>query len=192
MRQAPRSFSHPHVRQNSHCAHLCSRSLIKIQTVLSHNRLKDTSRKDSIALGRSKEGVLQPFSSTGPVLSYKCYRSPHGKASATTGKRFLPCTDEFEPKTCGETGLLPDGLDGAAICRAYPVAWFQLFRAEPRVSAGVGRGSHPAHIICPSQRLQPPRCASLLASAFTALGGLATTSPLRQTCRLILLTASHH
>lgn len=67
-------------------------------------------------------------------------------------------------------GLLPGGLDGPAICRVYPVAWFQLFRAVPHMSAEVGWGSHPAHIICYSQLLQHTLYISQLASAFTVLG----------------------
>lgn len=123
--------------------------------------------------------------SPSPVL-VQC--SPTSVTSVLTAKpppqlasAFPHHTDEFEPETRGETGLLPEGLDGPAICRVYPVAWFQLFRAVPHVSAGVGWGSHPAHVICCSQLLQHPLCVSLLASAVNALGGLATTSPLCQT-----------
>ncbi|XP_009892938.1 PREDICTED: ATP synthase F(0) complex subunit C3, mitochondrial [Charadrius vociferus] len=102
--------------------------------VLDRNRLKTHHIHTVLPL---EGGVLEPFPCTSPALSYKGYLSPDGKASTATGKRFLPHTDESEPEPRGETGLLPEGLDGPAICRVYPVAWFQLFRAVPHVSAGL-------------------------------------------------------
>lgn len=130
-------------------------------------------------------GVLEPFPCTTPGLPYKCSYSPDGKTSTIPGKCSLPHRDEFEPETCGEMGLLPEGLDRPAICRVYPVMWFQFCKAKPHVSARAWRGSHPAHVTCYSQLLQHPVCISLPDSAFTVLDGLVTTSPLCQTCRLV-------
>lgn len=86
----------------------------------------------------------------------------------------------------GQMGYCLKGSTDQPFPGCIPVSWFQLFRAVPNnISAGVGWGSHPAHIICYSQLLQHPHCMSLLASAFALLSGLATTSPLCQTCRLV-------
>lgn len=78
-------------------------------------------------------------------------------------------------------GSLPEGLDSAAIRRVYPVMWFQFFRMVPVVSAGVGWGSHPAHII-------------LLFTAFaapsTSLSGLCSYRTGRLGCHLTSVSDS--